>query len=513
MAVGFAMRAAAAWVPSGASGVRAIRGGVRRLSVAAPEAPEAVLSRPSAAGVSLELRTLKDHAELVKAHVVARQGSAETVASVDRMVVLNEERAAAQRERDSALATRKKLSGEIGKAFKGGATEEDVAALKAEVAEAVATSEGAEARMDELQSEAEALFAALPNLLDDATPDGAGEEENAIVAEWGTELRKLGDEGDFLWHDELAQNLCGYDPEAASRVSGARFAVLRGGVARLERALGAFFLDLHTAGGEYEEVASPVLVARSALEGTGQLPKFEDDLFKIDNHKIRGEDAFLIPTAEVPLTNLLAGEVLEEAQLPIKLAALTNCFRAEAGSYGRDTRGLIRQHQFAKVELVKIVAPEDGLAEHHKLVADAEKCLQLLELPYRKVQLCSGDIGFSARQCFDFEVWLPGQQAYREISSCSLMGDYQARRMGLRYRPKPPPKDDANDGDGASKKKKKQAKPKPVFPYTMNGSGLAVGRALVAVLENHQNPDGSVTVPEALRPYMGGATKIEKPAK
>ncbi|KAH8066999.1 hypothetical protein JL720_12508 [Aureococcus anophagefferens] len=332
---------------------------------------DAVSTRPSAAGVSLELRTLKDHADTVKAHVRARQGSEETVASVDRMVALTEQRAAAQRERDAALSA-----------------------------------EGA-------------------------------------------------------------------------------------------RALGAFFLDMHTDGGGYEEVSSPVIVARSALEGTGQL-EIRGDLFKLDNHKVRGEDAFLIPTAEVPLTNLVAGDILEESDLPIRVAALTHCFRAEAGSYGRDTRGLVRQHQFAKVELVKIVAPDDGVAEHEALVADAEKCLQMLDLPYRKVSLCAGDIGFSARRCYDLEVWLPGPQEYREISSCSLMGDYQARRMGLRFRPKPA-KDD-NDGG-----KKKKGKPKPLFPYTMNGSGLAVGRALVAVLENHQNPDGSVTVPRALRPYMGGA--------
>ena len=465
---------------------------------------DAVSTRPSAAGVSLELRTLKDHADTVKAHVRARQGSEETVASVDRMVALTEQRAAAQRERDAALSTRKALSGEIGKAMKTGAAEADVAALKAEVAASADVAEGAEATMAALEEEANALFAALPNLLDDDTPDGAGEAENVVVAEWGTDSRKLGDEGDYLWHDDLAAGLGGFDAEAASKVSGARFAVLRGGVARLERALGAFFLDMHTDGGGYEEVSSPVIVARSALEGTGQLPKFEDDLFKLDNHKVRGEDAFLIPTAEVPLTNLVAGDILEESDLPIRVAALTHCFRAEAGSYGRDTRGLVRQHQFAKVELVKIVAPENGVAEHEALVADAEKCLQLLDLPYRKVSLCAGDIGFSARRCYDLEVWLPGPQEYREISSCSLMGDYQARRMGLRFRPKPA-KDD-NDGG-----KKKKGKPKPLFPYTMNGSGLAVGRALVAVLENHQNPDGSVTVPRALRPYMGGAESIIPP--
>jgi len=244
-------------------------------------------------------------------------------------------------------------------------------------------------------------------------------------------------------------------------------------------------------------VSVPALAARSALEGTGQLPKFEEDLFKIANHKIRGEDAFLIPTAEVPLTNLLAGETVEERDLPLAYAALTPCFRAEAGSYGRDVRGLIRQHQFPKVELVRIVAPKDAEKAHAATVADAEALLEALELPYRRLRLCAGDIGFSAATCVDLEVWLPGAQEYREISSISLMGDFQARRMNLRYRPKPEP--------GSTKK------PKPAFPATMNGSGLAVGRALVAVLENYQNADGSLDVPAALRPYVGGAARFEPP--
>lgn len=282
--------------------------------------------------------------------------------------------------------------------------------------------------------------------------------------------------------------------------------MLRGPIARLERALANFFLDLHTGQHGYTEMAVPVIVGRGALEGTGQLPKFEDDLFKL-SAPVNGRDAFLIPTAEVPLTNLLAGEILPEASLPLAFVALTPCFRAEAGSYGRDTRGLIRQHQFAKVELVRITAAHDSDAQHEALTRHAEACLEALELPYRRMRLCSGDIGFSARHCYDLEVWLPGQGAWREISSCSNCGDFQARRMALRYRPAAA----APDGDG-QKKGGKAAAPKPTLCHTINGSGLAVGRALVAVLENYAQPDGSVIVPEVLRPYMGGLARIEPAA-
>ena len=446
-------------------------------------------ARPSAVGVALELRTLKDNADVVKEHVRARGGSDDAVKSVDAIVELNTKRAALQKDRDAALATRKKLSGTIGKAIKNG---EDVDALKAEVAEAGATADAASEKMDAIEQEALTLLEALPNVLADVTPEGRDETDNVVLREWGTEKRKVGE--DYKWHDDLAAGLSGYDPEAASRVAGARFAVLKGGVARLERALANFFLDSHLSNG-YEEVSSPLLVSRSALRGTGQLPKFEDDLFRVANHGVRGEDAFLIPTSEVPLTNFWRGETLQEKDLPIRMVAHTPCFRAEAGSYGRDTRGLIRQHQFGKVELVKIVAPEDADEEADSLLNDAEKLLQALELPYRAVQLCAGDVGFSAQRCVDLEVWLPGQQEYREVSSCSLMGDFQARRMNLRYKPAPSPED---------------KKPRPRFPCTMNGSGLAVGRALVAVLENHQNDDGSVNVPEVLRPYLRGAEVLAK---
>jgi seryl-tRNA synthetase len=319
-------------------------------------------------------------------------------------------------------------------------------------------------------------------------------------------MRKMGEE--YLWHDEIARNLDGVDIDAAAGISGARFSVLVGPIARLERALMQFFLDFHTSRG-YKEVSVPYIVSRSTLEGTGQLPKFEDDLFQV-SHSVAGEDAFLIPTAEVPVTNLFRGQLLNSSDLPIHLVCLTPSFRAEAGSYGRDTRGLLRQHQFHKVELVKICSPESSPAEHEALTADAEAILQALQVPYRKVLLCSGDIGFSARKCYDLEAWLPGQQAYREISSCSNCYDFQSRRMSLRYRPAPPPVD-PNAPQDKQKGKGKPKKISTVYPHTMNGSGVAVGRCLVAVLENFQQPDGSVLIPEVLRPYMGGLERIQAP--
>lgn len=273
-------------------------------------------------------------------------------------------------------------------------------------------------------------------------------------------MRKMGD--GYLWHDEIANKLGGLDVDAAVRISGARFSVLKGSIARLERALIQYFLDFHSSRG-YEEVSVPYVVSRSTLEGTGQLPKFEDDLFKV-SHQVSGEDAFLIPTAEVPVTNLYRDQIIDSSALPIQHVCCTPSFRAEAGSYGRDTRGLLRQHQFHKVELVKIVTPETSTMEHEKMANDAEEVLKSLGLPYRKVLLCSGDIGFSARICYDLEVWLPGQQEYREISSISNCYDFQSRRMGLRYRTLPQGTD------------KKGGKKTVAYPHTLNGSGVAVGR-------------------------------------
>lgn len=332
-----------------------------------------------------------------------------------------------------------------------------------------------------VQAEQDGWQLALPNLLHESVPEGRDEGGNVEVRRWGTPRRFEGTPRD---HVDIGAQLGGMDFEAAGRISGARFVVLRAGLARLHRALAQFMLDLHTQQHGYTEVNVPYLVAGAALQGTGQLPKFEQDLFAL-----RGEQQFyLIPTAEVPVTNLVREQILEAAQLPLKFVAHTPCFRSEAGAAGRDTRGMIRQHQFEKVELVHIVRPADSYAALEELVGHAEKVLQLLELPYRVMALCAGDIGFSSARTYDLEVWLPSQGRYREISSCSNCEAFQARRMQARWR---------NPATG---------KPEPV--HTLNGSGLAVGRTLVAVLENYQNADGSVGIPAVLRPYMGGAERL-----
>ncbi len=320
-------------------------------------------------------------------------------------------------------------------------------------------------------------LARLPNIPSQTVPDGPDESANV-------ELATRGSIPDFAFkpreHTDFAPAL-GLDFESAQAVSGARFAYLRGQIARLSRALGQFMLDLHTGEFGYEEITPPLLVRDDAVFGTGQLPKFSEDLFRTTDGR------WLIPTAEVSLTNIVREKILSEAELPLRFTALTPCFRSEAGAAGRDTRGLIRQHQFEKVELVSITTPEESAAEHERMTRAAETVLERLELPYRRMLLCTGDMGFTARATYDLEVWLPGQKAYREISSCSDCGDFQARRMNARYRAGP--KDNR-------------------FVHTLNGSGVAVGRALVAVLENFQQADGSVTVPQALRPYMGGTEAI-----
>jgi seryl-tRNA synthetase len=324
------------------------------------------------------------------------------------------------------------------------------------------------------------LLLTLPNVPDAQCPLGQSEEDNPEVRTWG-EPTRLVFEPQAHW--DLGEALDIIDFERATKITGSRFALIKGAGARLERALINFMLDTHTRGDKYTEVLPPLMVNRDTMTGTGQLPKFEADLFHLDE-----PDYFLIPTAEVPVTNIFRDEILDGTQLPVCYAAYTPCFRKEAGAHGRDTRGLIRQHQFNKVELVKFTRPEDSDTELEKLLADAEGILQALQLPYRVVDLCTADIGFSAARTFDIEVWLPGQQAYREISSCSNFRDFQARRAGIRFR--------------------REAGSKPEFVHTLNGSGLAVGRTLVAVLENYQQADGSVVVPEALRPYMGGIEKI-----
>lgn len=376
-------------------------------------------------------------------------------------------------------ALRNTRSKAIGQAkAKGG----DVAALMAEVAGFGEELKASEIALDRIRGELEALALGIPNLPADDVPAGKDEHDNVEVARWGTPKAY-----DFPVKDhvELGAPHGWLDGETAAKLSGARFTVLRGPVARLHRALAQFMLDLHTGEHGYEETNVPVLVNAETMRGTGQLPKFEDDLFKtVVSDSVR----YLIPTAEVPLTNMVRGDIVEAERLPLRVTAHSMCFRAEAGSGGRDTRGMIRQHQFEKIELVSIVRPQDSVAEHERMTACAETVLQRLGLPYRKVLLCTGDMGFSATKTYDLEVWLPSQDTYREISSCSNCGDFQARRMQARWR---------NPETG-----------KPELVHTLNGSGVAVGRAMIAVLENYQNADGSITVPEVLRPYMGGQERI-----
>lgn len=354
----------------------------------------------------------------------------------------------------------------------------DDAAADALIAEVAQIKDAMQAAEEEERTAAQALeerLSGIPNLPAAEVPIGADEAANV-------EIRKFGTPPSFDFtprqHFELGEAMGLMDFEAAAKLSGARFVVLKGALARLERALAQFMLDTHTAEFGYTEVSPPMLVRDSALYGTGQLPKFGEDLFRAS------EDHWLIPTAEVPLTNLVAGDILDEDSLPMRVTAFTGCFRAEAGAAGRDTRGMLRQHQFYKVELVSVARPEESDAELERMTGCAEAILQRLELPYRVMLLSSGDMGFSARKTYDLEVWLPGQDAYREVSSCSNCGEFQARRMNARYRPK--------EGKGTR------------HVHTLNGSGLAVGRVMIAVLENHQRADGTVEIPAALRPYMGG---------
>ncbi|MBY8820954.1 serine--tRNA ligase [Sphingomonas colocasiae] len=401
---------------------------------------------------------------------LARRGAAAASAT---LIALDEERRAVVTEAQTAQARRNEASKAIG-AAKAQKRDDEAAALMAEVATLKEKLPALEARERELNDALNDALAALPNLPAADVPDGADETENVEVSRWGTP-RSFDFEPQE--HADFAPAL-GLDFEAAARISGSRFAVLRGGIARLHRALGQFMLDRQSDAG-YSETAPPLLVRDDAAFGTGQLPKFHDDLFQTTDGR------WLIPTAEVSLTNLVREQILDEAALPIRLTALTPCFRSEAGAAGRDTRGMIRQHQFEKVELVTIATPEQSEDEHLRMTGAAEAILQALSLPYRKMLLCTGDMGFAARKTFDLEVWLPGQNNYREISSISNCGDFQARRMAARFRA-------AGDAKGTR------------FLHTLNGSGLAVGRTLVAVLENYQEADGSVRVPQALIPYMGG---------
>lgn len=487
-----------------------------------------ITNRVSRDNANLEVRTIVDKLEMVISHLQSRRASDETIEAAKTIASLQEKRVALIKERDENLSKRKQASAVVGQLMRQQDELDDektttLNEAKESSSQAAAGAAKAEEELEKIQSTVDTMLAGVPNLLDDNVPDGADESDNEEVYKWGdidalAQKFAWGDEFDPQWHDDVARQLNSYAAEQAVKISGTRFVALTGGVAQLERAIASFFLDMHTTKHGYTEVSVPYIVGRSALEGTSQLPKFEEDLFAITNesHKCNGEDAFLIPTAEVPLTNLHRESVFEENDLPISYVAFTPCFRAEAGSYGRDTKGLIRTHQFNKVELVKITTAQDSNAQHELLTSHAEACLRELQLPYRKVRLCSGDIGFSARHCYDLEVWLPGAKEYREISSCSNTGDFQSRRTSIRYRPNPPSEEEqkkeeaSNDtNNNKKKKKKKNKKPKPVLCHTINGSGLAVGRTVVAVLENYQQPDGTVVVPDVLVPYMGGKTILK----
>ena len=394
---------------------------------------------------------------------------------------LEDRRKALQVETENLQAERKRKSKEIGIAKSKG---EDASAILAEVESFGAKLTECEQQLNGLQAELRDLQMGIPNVPHESVPVGSSEDDNVEVRKWGEPARY---EFEPLDHVDLGTKVGGMDFETAAKISGSRFSVMYGPLARMHRALIQLMLDTHTQEHGYQEVYAPYLVNPESLQGTGQLPKFEEDLYKL-----RGErELYLIPTAEVPVTNIVRDEILSETDLPLRYTAHTPCFRSEAGSGGRDVRGMIRQHQFEKVEMVQMVKPEDSYTALEALTGHAETILQKLVLPYRVVVLCTGDIGFSAAKTYDIEVWLPGQGKYREISSCSNFEDFQARRMQARYRP-----------EGSKKTE---------LLHTLNGSGLAVGRCLVAVMENYQQADGSIKVPEALQPYMGGVDII--PAK
>ncbi len=439
----------------------------------------------------LDLGFVRSNLELVEAKLRAR--GADPAALLGGFRALDQSRREAITTSERLKARRNELSQQVGALKKSGqdatAVMEETRALKDQLDEL----DKAAASFDERMRLA---LSSIPNLTRDEVPAGLSEADNKTVKTWG-EKRSFDFEPKPHW--EIGEALGILDLERAAKLSGARFAVYMGAGARLERALISFMLDLHTSRHGYTEVLPPFMVNSKSLFGTGQLPKFAEDLFRCSDADAdaaaRGEfkdnDHWLIPTAEVPVTNLYRDEILDEARLPISLTAYTPCFRAEAGAAGKDTRGIIRQHQFQKVELVKFVRPEESEAQHEQLTRHAEEILEALKLPYRRVLLCTGDTGFSSAKTFDLEVWLPGQQVYREISSCSNFDAFQARRANIRYRPAGP-------------------KAKPEFVHTLNGSGLAVGRTWLAILENYQQAEGTVLIPKVLQPYMGGADQIAK---
>lgn len=420
----------------------------------------------------LDARFIRDNLDLVEERLRTRGEGF----NLEQFKLLDGRRRELLQETENLKALRNKVSDEISR-MKDKTQAQDRIAEMREVSQRIKVMDDG---LKEAEAELETLLLTIPNLPHAAIPVGTSEADNV-------EVRKWGEPGTFSFtpkpHWEIGEALGILDFERGAKITGARFTLYKGAGARLERALINFMLDLHTERHNYVEMLPPFMVNRESMTGTGQLPKFAEDLFHLE-----GVDFFLIPTAEVPVTNIHRGEILKSSDLPLCYVAYTPCFRKEAGSYGKDTRGLIRQHQFNKVELVKLVPPSESYAELDKLLADAEEVLQLLQIPYRVVELCSGDLGFSAAKTYDIEVWLPGQNTYREISSCSNFEDFQARRASIRYR--------------------QDEKAKPEFVHTLNGSGLAVGRTVVAILENYQQPDGSVVIPDALRPYMGGAAKL-----
>ncbi len=421
----------------------------------------------------LDIRLLREELPQVKERMATRGGAIDW----ERFVTLDGERRAALSNVERLKEKKNRLSGEIGKLKKTGA---DAGSLMREVEEVSAAIHEATGPVAAIEGRFEQLMLSLPNLPAPGVKVGRTAADNREVRRWGDPPKF-----DFSakQHWEIGEELDILDFTRAAKLAGARFTLYKNSGARLERALINFMLDLHTQEHGYQEVLPPFLANRAAMRGTGQLPKFEEDLFRVAE-----PDFFLIPTAEVPVTNIHREEILEREHLPIRYVAYTPCFRREAGSYGQDVRGLIRQHQFNKVELVKFTEPEVSYDELEKLVNDAQRVLQLLQLPYRVVELCTGDLGFAAAKTYDLEVWLPGQNTYREISSCSNFADFQARRAEIRYR--------------------REKRGKPLFVHTLNGSGLAVGRTLVAILENYQQKDGTVVIPELLRPYMGGLEQI-----
>jgi seryl-tRNA synthetase len=420
-------------------------------------------------------RFIEDEPEVIRAALTARNHSFDLNSLLEEL----ERRKTLRGDLESLQAKRNAGSKEVGQLFKSGQREEGQK-LREELAGLGDRIDALEDQVKELEDSIDTEILGLPNLVAPDVPFGQDESDNVELATWG-EIPSF--DFEVSDHHSLGEARDLFDFERGAKITGARFSVLKGDAARMNRALMAFMLD-HAVAEGYHEVIPPFIVNDQSLIGTGQLPKFADDLFRLT----KPDNYFLIPTAEVPVTNLHRDEILSAEQLPARYTAYTPCFRAEAGSYGRDTRGLIRQHQFEKVELVQLVRPEESEQAHEDLTAHAEEVLRMLELPYRKVVLCSGDIGFGAMKCYDLEVWLPAQSSYREISSCSNFGEFQARRANIRFRPE----------TGA----------KPQFVHTINGSGLAIGRTLVAIFENYQKEDGTIGVPSALRPYMGGRTSI-----